>query len=206
MKEKSEVSFLEFLLIGESKLKIIMNEEDVRQYKIDTVTPDCTDPLCRRAVWSILDRAGREVGFDPSGDKVLVQFYPVKKNECEVFVTKLGILSGASARIVSRSDRLAMLSREKKLYVFEDLENLVLLSKAVYSRLGFAPVADVYRGQGERYYLLIEEYGKGGETVEFPQILEFGRCLSADFSLYLSEHAEMLAAGDGIERFSKYEV
>jgi len=193
---------LEFLLIGEAKLKILMNEDDIREYKIETSLPDCTAPMSRRAIWNLLDKAKESVGFDPRGDKILVQFYPVKKTECEVFVTKLGILSSGSAKLISRSEKIAMLSRERKIYIFDSLEELTLACEAIKRAYGFSPTSDVYKGGGERYFLTVEEYGKGGETFEFPQILEFGKNLSADFSIYLSEHAELLARGDGIERFS----
>jgi len=201
MKEKARCDFLEFLLISDSKLKIVMNEEDIKKYKIDTVTSDCTNPLCRRAVWSVLDVAKERVGFDPSGDKVLVQFYPTKGG-CEVFVTKLGILSGSSARIVSRSDRVAMLSRERLLYSFDSLSALCSATRAVKSACKEnIPSADVYLCGREKYFLHIEEYGKGGESSEFPSILEFGRSLSADFFVYVLEHCELVAKGDGIEKF-----
>ena len=193
---------MEFILISESKLKIIISAEEAVEYGIESITPDCTDPVCRRAVWSILDKAKREVGFDPGGDKVLLQFYHLKGSECEVFITKLGILSSASARVVARSDKIAMLSRERKLYAFDTRELLSLCCEAIKNRVGFAPHGDVYTIDGERYFLSIEEYGKGGETVEFPQILEFGRGLSAEYELYLSEHAKRLSDGDGVERFS----
>ena len=193
---------MEFLLIGETKLKIIMDRSDVNEYKIDVKSPDCADPACRRAVWNILDRAKKEVGFDPTGDKVLVQFYPTKNSECEVFVTKLGVLSSASAKIVSRSDRIAMLSREKNIYFFDSLESLTLASRAIKKTHSFCPAGDVYMADGGHYFLVVEEYAKGGEKFEFPQILEFGKILSADFSIYLPEHAKLIAEGDGIERFS----
>ena len=193
---------MEFLLISESKLKIILSESDLREYKIDTPSQDYETPTCRRAIWSILDKAKKEVGFDPTGDKVLLQFYPTKTKECEVFVTKLGVLSCASAKIVSKSDRITMLSREKKLYVFDSAEALSLAARAIRRAIGFYPRSDVYRGYGEKYFLSVVEYGKSGETAEFPQILEFGKGLSADFYAYLSEHAELIANGDGVERFS----
>ena len=193
---------MEFLLIGESKIKIVMTERDIKEYKIDVETPDCAAHSCRRAIWRILDRAKEETGFDPTGDKILVQFYPTNSRECEVFVTKLGVLSCSTAKIVSRSDRITMLSREQKLYSFDGVEALMLAALAIKRSLRFCPPSDVYRGYGDRYFLSVEEYGKGGETFEFPQILEFGKSLSADFSLYLTEHATLIAKGDGLERFS----
>ena len=193
---------MEFLLIGESKIKIVLNPEEAEKHNLNTASPDISGPTARRAFWRILDMAKAEVGFDPAGDKVLIQLYPIKSGGCEIFVTKLGILSESSARMVSKSDRIAMLSKKRSIYAFDSLEDIIKASAAVKSTSGdLWPTSDVYT-DGNRYFLSIEEYGKGGEPVEFPCILEFGTGLTADLSEFISEHAYCLTNGDGIERFS----
>lgn len=193
---------MEFLLIGESKIKIVLSREEAEGYGLDSGTPDVSGPVARRAFWRILDRAKAEVGFDPAGDKVLIQVYPIKNGGCEIFVTKLGILSESSARLVSKSDRIAMLSKKRSLYAFDNIEDIIAASVAVRSiSREISPKSDVYT-DGKKYYLSIEEYGKGGEPIEFPCILEFGTGLTAELSGYICEHADCLTEGDGIERFS----
>ena len=194
---------MEFLLIGESKIKIVLNRDEAEKHGLDTTMPDISGPGARRAFWRILDMARAEVGFDPAGDKVLIQIYPIKSGGCEIFVTKLGILSDASARLVSKSDRVAMLSKKRAFYAFDSLDDLVRASVAVSSvSHGVSPKSDIYT-EGDRYFLSIEEYGKGGEPIEFLCLLEFATCLSHDASSYISEHAICIAEGDGIKRFSK---
>lgn len=193
---------MEFLLIGESKIKIVLNREDTEKYGLDATAADVSGPIARRVFWRILDMAKTEVGFDPAGDKVLIQLYPLKSGGCELFVTKLGILSESSARLVSKSDRIAMLSKNRSLYAFDSLDNIVGAARAVKRIMGgLSPKSDVYI-DGERYYLSIEEYGKGGEPVEFPCILEFGMGLTAELSSYIYEHADLLTDGDGIASFA----
>ena len=193
---------MDFLLVGESKIKIVLSRDEAESYGLDKASPDISGPSARRAFWRILDMAKAEVGFDPAGDKVLIQLYPIKGGGCEIFVTKLGILSDTSAKLVSKSDRIAMLSKKRSIYVFDNLEDIISASIAVKSSLdGQFPKSDVYT-DNERYYLVIDEYGKGGEPVEFPCILEFGTGLTADLSEYILEHAKCLTDGDGIERFS----
>lgn len=194
---------MEFLLVGESKIKIVLNEEETASYGLDAMTPDISGPGARRSFWRILDMAKSEVGFDPSGDKVLIQLYPIKSGGCEIFVTKLGILPESSARLVSKSNKVAMLSKKKSLYAFEDLEELIRAARAVRAVSGeILPESDVFVAD-DKYYLSIEEYGKGGEPVEFPCILEFGVGLAADIFTFICEHAVRLTDGDGIERFSR---
>lgn len=193
---------MEFLLIGESKIKIVLSSAEAKNQGLDTTSADVSGPLARRVLWRILDMAKTEVGFDPKGDKVLIQLYPLANGGCELFVTKLGILSESSARLVSKSDRIAMLSKSRSLYRFDDLSDIISASRAVKSIIGdLSPKSDVYL-DGDKYYLSIEEYGKGGEPVEFPCILEFGMGLTAELSSYIYEHADRLTDGDGIDRFS----
>lgn len=192
---------MEFLLVGESKLKIIMNGEEMRRYKLDTGADSGTASQ-RRAFWRVLDMAKSEVGFDPAGDKVLIQFYPTKPDGCEVFVTKLGILSGSSARLVSRSDKVAMLARQRSIYVFECVEDLIRAVCAVGAMTDTVPESDVYVSNSGKYFLELEEYTKGGEPAEFPCILEFGKSLTADFSVFVTEHYKLLTSGNAIELFS----
>lgn len=193
---------MEFLLIGESKIKIVLSSAEAKKQGLDTSSTDVSGPLARRVLWRILDMAKTEVGFDPKGDKVLIQLYPLANGGCELFVTKLGILSESSARLVSKSDRIAMLSKSRSLYRFDDLSDIISALRAVKSIIGdLSPKSDVYL-DGDKYYLSIEEYGKGGEPVEFPCILEFGMGLTAELSSYIYEHADRLTDGDGIDRFS----
>lgn len=193
---------MEFLLIGESKIKIVLTKEEADNYGLDGSSADVSGPGARRIFWRILDRAREEVGFDPCGDKVLIQLYPLKSGGGEIFVTKLGLLSESSARLVSKSDRIALLSKKKSLYAFDNLNDIILASRALMSAAGELSLqSDVYT-DGERYFLSIDEYGKSGEPVEFPCILEFGTALTADISTYISEHATRLTDGDGVLRFS----
>lgn len=193
---------MEFLLISESKLKIVIDDEEMEKYKLDSINPDTGGGALRRAFWQVLDMAKKEVGFDPKGDKVLIQFYPVKSGGCEVFVTKLGILPETSARLVSRSDKVAMLSKKRSYYSFATLDDLIRASKAIKcSAKDISPQSDVY-SLNEIYYLVIDEYGRGGELMEFPCILEFSKPVCPDFAIYVLEHSKRLTNGDAIDKFS----
>lgn len=201
MKEKGGAP-LEFLLIGEAKLKIVLTDSDMREYNIDSLQ-DSANPKCRRAVWSILEEAKRAVGFDPTGDKVLVQLYPLKSGGSEVFVTKLGILSSASAKLVTRSDRVEVLSKHRRFYFFDCLSDLVSAARAIRAECPETAIeSDVYLGSRGGFYLSIDEYEKGAQSAEFPFISEFGRALCADASAYVCEHFERVTDGDGISKLS----
>ncbi len=175
-----------------------MTEEDMREYKLDRAS-DYSSPGYRRAFWQVLERAKSDVGFDTAGDKVLIQFYPVKTGGCEVFVTKLGILSKESARLVTRSDKVTMLSRSLGFYVFECLKDVKSFYRSISSRITEPyPKADVYVTEEGICYLSIDEYAKGGEPSEFPEIFEFSHRLTADLEFYITEHLTPITNGDAL--------
>ena len=186
---------MEFLKIGESKLKIVMNEEELRNHGIDALVKGERSRGARRNFWSVLSTATAEVGFDPAHDKVLVQFYP-NGTVCEIFVTKLGLLPPASAKLVSVSDKVTLLSRNECAYGFDSHE---LLSAALRGALSLEGAEDVWceiLRLGDCYYLIVEEYGKGDESQELLLLTEFGTRLTADAVTYLREHAEEVSSGN----------
>jgi negative regulator of genetic competence, sporulation and motility len=190
---------LEFLLIGESKIKIVLTRAEADEMNL--VSQNISDADNRRAFWKLIGVAKERVGFDPAGDKLLIQLYPMKEG-VELFVTKLGILPDSSARLVARSDKISLLSKKRSLYAFDTLDDLVSAARSVRAVSGDTNIeSDAYMAN-EKYYLSIEEYGKGGEVVEFPCILEFATPITAELSAYIVEHSECLATGDAILKFS----
>ena len=192
---------MEFLLITDAKLKIVLDAEDMKKYKLEASTEQGT--TARKALWRVLDIAKEEVGFDPAGDKVLVQFYPVKAGGCEVFVTKLGVLPPSSAKLVSRSERVSMLSRSKTFYSFTAFDDVVGAARAVKRIVGNNAVgSELYETDNGIYILTVEEYGKGGELTEFPCIREFGRSLTADIAAYIPEHCRLIRSENAVDYLS----
>ena len=191
---RGSVVVLEFLVIGESKLKIVLTAEDMASYGLESGA-DYSSAEYRRAFWRVLDLAKAEVGFDPGGEKILIQFYPVRLGGCEVFVTKLGILSKESARAVAGSGRVTMLSKSKNCYAFDTPNDLKrFLSSLCADTPAEYPRADLYRSDSGRLYLIVEEYAKGGESSEFSQVLEFATMLCSELEYFVTEHFEKVAS------------
>ena len=80
---------MELILINSSKLKIMLNENDMKEYSIGSDS-DCVEPGVRKAIRSLLERARDQGGFNTEGDEIFVQLYASKKGGCELFVTKTG--------------------------------------------------------------------------------------------------------------------
>ncbi len=190
---------MEFLVINESKLKIIMTPEDTERYEFSAANADYNSPDTRRIFWRIIDEAAATVGFDPKGDKILIQFYPSRDGGCEIFVTKLGALSPTAAKLVTRSENVTMLSREQFLYLFDDFEALRCAAKLI-SRAAL-PKSDAYETSGGNFFLSIEERG-GADGGEYHYVQEFGKRCPKEIVYYVKEHYKCIAKENAIEKLA----
>lgn len=78
---------MELILISNTKLKIMLDEGDMRRYKISDDT-DCAEPEARKAIRNILEKAREQIGFNTEGAEIFVQLYTSRSGGCELFVTK----------------------------------------------------------------------------------------------------------------------
>ena len=89
---------MEIIMISNSKLKIMLCEEDLRQFELKADQLDYSNTDTKRMFWDVLSKAKHKTGFDTDGQRVLVQLYPSKEGGCEMFVTKIGSLCASKAQ------------------------------------------------------------------------------------------------------------
>ena len=188
---------MEVLLIGKSKMKIVLNAEQMKGFGLN-VTDECKDTASvRRRLYAILEDAGRISGFDYTEDKLLIQFYPMESGGCEVFVTKLGLLPDVSAKMVQSSDRITVLSKRRSYYAFSSSQDLTSALIAIKNHpSAVKPKGDIYLTKSGKYLLSLEEYGKEDFYSEFALIHEFATKLKAETECYIIEHCDFLCGID----------
>ena len=185
---------MEYLVINESKLKIIMTGEDARRYGLNTLGADYDSPEARRRFWRVLDDASAAVGFSSKGDKVLIQYYPSREGGCEIFVTKLGALSSSASRAVSHAENVTTLSLLPDIFKLESFGDLLLALRLISEKRD--PAAEVWQGEGGAYLLLIEE--KEIDERSRAILSEFSIPVSRDILPFIREHLTCVAHGGGI--------
>ena len=74
---------------GESEIRIRLTKEDLASFSITAEELDYDSAHGKRVIWELFDKARRETGFDATGEKIYIQFYPTDQGGCELFVTKL---------------------------------------------------------------------------------------------------------------------
>lgn len=195
---------MEILKISESKLKVMLTEADMKKYSLKACELDYNDAASRRKFWEILDDIKSSCGFNVEGEKVLIQFYPSKDGGCEMFITKLGAISRAAERTISRSDRLTMLSSLRALYKFSSLEHLAVACGLLNDGEA-ATSSDLFLGEGGELYLEITERGSAssGGLSGYERLLEFSERVDKALYPYITEHCKRIAKGDAVEKISK---
>lgn len=94
---------MELILISNTKLKIMLDESDMKEYRIGNDC-DCAEPETRKAIRSLLDKARSEVGFNTDGSEIFVQLYTSRKGGCELFITKSSMAEAQAADIRDTSE------------------------------------------------------------------------------------------------------
>ena len=120
---------MEFLLVCKTKLKIILDREEVERYRLADFTSEQSVEL-RQRLAEILEEAKSRVGFSSAGERLLVSYYPTRLSGAELFVTVV-------------SDR----TEESSYYIFPTLEAICRAASA----------AD-YTGESRAYLLSSGEY------------------------------------------------
>ena len=95
---------MELILINDCKLKIMLDEQDMAEYNIQS-EGDCSQFETRKAIRDILDRAREEIGFNTEGAEIFVQLYSSKRGGCELFITKSITASSPPAEIQEKKNK-----------------------------------------------------------------------------------------------------
>lgn len=191
---------MEVLKISDSKVKIMLSYADITKFRLQDGELNYDDPKTRRKIFDILDCVKKHHGFDYEGDKLLIQFYPSKDGGAELFVTKLGILSPESAKVISKSDKITLLNAKRSIYVFESFVDLLCAAKAI-RHINEMKDSELLLSENGNYYLGIYERGesKGGVITDFAPLLEFGAPISREKHTYILEHSERLIGSNAVK-------
>ena len=216
---------MELIPINDSKLKIMLDESDMKEYHIGDEA-DCADGETRLAIRHILETARDRIGFNTEGYEIFVQLYTSKRGGCELFVTKGGLGKSCTETKPSekknkklKRDDYPALSASKNvqpsdgrggfgrmIYSFDTLNDLCRVCRLLLSKSCSAQ-SNAYRGDDGGFYLVIENanYSAYTRLDKLTFILEFGaRERSDHITTYLCEHATSICRGDAITTLADF--
>ena len=177
---------MEFIIISDSKIKIMLAAEEMKKYGLDDKRVNYANQRHRRIFWQILDKAAEITGFSFKGEKLLIQFYPSDKGG-EIFVTKLGAISKNAEKTLAESDKVTMLSSETKIFRFTSLGALRL---AVHKLPVIPSEARCYRSERGEYFIVFEERAEMSPSGLLPSdvMREYSSEVPKNLEYYIREH------------------
>ena len=195
---------MDILKISNTKIKIMLTDEDVKKYSLDIDEVDYNDAKTRGKVWKILDYIRKTNGFNFDGGKLLIQFYPSRDGGAELFVTKLAGLSRENERFMAKAENVTMLDSKRTMYNFSCLSDLIQASKIINGSKSIKD-SELFYSDSDGYYLEITEQGTSrlGQICEFAILLEFASKTPEEKIPYITEHCNKLTDGAAVEQLSR---
>ncbi len=201
---------MEFIIISDSKMKIMLTQKDLDKYNIDGENFSICNDTQRHAFRHVLNDACRQSGFEGNTSRLMVQMYPSKRGGCEIFVTKLDAIDRCS-----QNDRKKKKEVEKCLpvetaqngilcYSFSEFSHLITVCRQL-KRGAFYGKSSVYADRGGAYYLILEPHSTdkgltdGYCTLSF--IDEFaGRSDPGRTIAYIEEYGKVICREAAVEQ------
>lgn len=205
---------MELNLIREDKLKVLLTPFDMMKYELTCEKLDYDNTETRKAIWSILDFAKRETGFDAAIGKIRIEVYPERSGGCAIYITKLASSDRPSQEPMNETiaKPSAATGKTTAVYQFRDPDSLARVCRCLAHR-GYHEESHAFfesLEQGEiRYFLQITEappasLKKARYLKENLFIEEFGERLESDESVfYLHERASVIRRDDAVQTLAR---
>ena len=187
---------MEFLNIGDTKLKVTLTQSECARYGIDTAKTDFTRAEIKGVMRDIILMAEEKCGFSVVSEKILVQLYPLPSGECEIFVTKLTGLPNKERMALKGADGLSTLESRQGIYRFDSREELIAAARAIAAS---EAECELYIDEVGQYYISIEEGIVDGIS-DYEVLVEFGERLKNLPLHVLSEYGKLLIWENTLER------
>ena len=187
---------MEFLNIGDTKLKVTLTQSECERYGIDTAKSDFTRSEIKGVMRDIILLAEEKCAFSVSSEKILVQLYPLPSGECEIFVTKLTGLPNKERMALRGADGLSTLESRRGIYRFDSRDELRAAARAISTS---EAECELYIDEVGQYYISIEEGIVDGIS-DYEVLVEFGERLKNLPLHVLSEYGKLLIWENTLER------
>lgn len=195
---------MELILINDTKLKIMLTEEDMVRYDLDCACANYDNTETRKAFWNILDEAKHQTGFDAASDRVFIQMYPSKEGGCEMYVTKVGLLCSSKDKTnISSLRNKAHKKAQTYIFKFDTIHHMISACRLIVN----CPFefSHAWVDASGIYYLCLDVDGEENTKKTFGIINEFGYAVQTDnIYEYINEHCKILFKNCAIEKLSVF--
>lgn len=199
---------MEWIRISSNKLKIMLSAEDAQHYALDCATADYADVVTRAAFREILTDVKEETGFDANEDKIYIQMYPSREGGCELFVTRIGLLTTDEDDHIQEKARRGLkdLSEHRRPHRHtlavrtETFSHLLSLCRRLEHR---CTKSELWLESGVWWLLLTHKKGVPGTESDLRFINEYGEVRDAhNMRILLSERGVCICAEGAVEQMA----
>ena len=193
---------MELTPIGKEKLEIMLTRKDMERFRLTAERLDYKNTETRRAVWTILDTAKRQTGFDAAKGQIRIDALPGKGGGCVIFITKTE--NGGTENTMNGTKEKSF----KSLYAFGSLQDMLSACRFLRERSyrgESAAFAETAKNCPNKYYLSLSEHEKNPHAVfEAMFIAEFGKKLACEHTLaYIKEHSICICEKNAVKTLAK---
>ena len=185
---------MEFLNINGSKLKVVISESECRTLGIEASSDDLAGPRIRSIVRNILATAEEKCDFLSGGDRILVQIFPLPDGQCELLVSRLGMIPKRERDMLSSARGVSVFESRQGVYRFASFDDLRAAAHVISAR----PRADLYLGADGAYYISLDEDVTDGIS-ELEILIEYGERLHRLPLDVVSEYGAKLAESNAFD-------
>ncbi len=201
---------MELNLIREDKLKVLLTPFDMMKYELTCEKLDYDNTETRKAIWSILDHAKQETGFDAAIGKIRIEVYPEKSGGCAIYITKLRSSDLPSHEPMNETapKTAPPVGKTAAVYQFREADSLIRVCRFLAHR-GYEDESCAFfesLDKGDiRYFLQIKEtptasLKKSKYLRENLFIEEFGERIESDESVfYLRERTSPICRENAVQ-------
>ena len=209
---------MEFLMISESKLKVMLTSDDLAEFSISAESLDYGNTETKRMFWDILGRAKQSIGFDTDGHRVLVQLYPSRDGGCEMFISRLGSVCCTSCEDEGEKETISVVAqgsaqrthpkknRELAAFGFDTMERMLAVCRRL-SDMSYKGESEAYLGDDRRCYLFLTNV-EASEYLPFDEysfIGEFGTAENVSvLRHFVGEHARTICRENAVGCLSQF--
>ena len=212
---------MEIIMISQTKLKVMLNAEDLQDFSIKAEELDYNNTETKRMFWDVLSRAKKSVGFDTDGHRVLVQLYPSRSGGCEMFISKLGLICKSECEESSEPSLSAVIAKNPRIqtcaqsktqgtgsaaFGFDSMACLLAVCRRL-DALSYDGESEAYLGDDRRCYLFLSDLDLSPYLPldEYSFISEYGTPENVNMLRhYVQEHAKPICQGGAVTCLSQF--
>lgn len=184
--------------ISDYKVKITISSIDLEERNIDMDDLVYNSPKAQELFWDILYQAYVEQGFEVRDEQLVVEAIPNSRDTFVITITKYRnrqLLKPGPSKFIKGSDTKKAVKSKEVCYCFDDLENVIALSKRIIDN--FRGDSSVYKHQ-DVYYLVLKPYDTYPNLSVEVIAEEYGcRCRTAE--IFLKEYGDTLIENSAVE-------